>query len=282
MDLEKVFAKVNDTLTPQPAVRFSIERGELGIFDSKIGGVPYFPKDMEYPYGKSNSFQGQPLSLLAQLNFERLPHIPDFPTKGILQFFIAADDLYGMTPKYGDPRTRQENFRVIYHENIITDESKLLSADEIPKYTGSEECYLPFRGAYKLIAHEPEMMPVTTADFRFNEEFVKYYNELADEPIDDFWDLEGELCDKFDKLCELMYRDIPDAVIGGYPVFTQWDPRIDDYLAECDVLLFELESVYKTDIDIRWGDMGTGSFLIPRDNLKARDFSKVLYNYDCH
>ena len=35
------------------------------------------------------------------------------------------------------------------------------------------------------------------------------------------------------------------------------------------------------DINIMWGDVGTGCFLIPRSNLKNLDFSRVVYNYDC-
>ena len=37
----------------------------------------------------------------------------------------------------------------------------------------------------------------------------------------------------------------------------------------------------KPGLDILWGDMGTGTFLIPRERLKALDFPRVLYNYDC-
>ena len=278
MDIEKILTRVNDLLPPMPAVRFSLERGETDIFDSKIGGTPYFPKDMEYPVGKKNTFDGQPLTLLAQLNFNELPAIPDFPTKGILQFFIAADDLYGMSPNFGEDIVKQENFRVIYHEDIVTDKSKLLSADEIPKYSGDGECYLPFVGEYKLKAHEPESMPATAYDFRFADAFVKSYNEFADEPVGDFWDIDEDITEPL-----FESEDTPDAVIGGYPVFTQDDPRTPQSMAEYDVLLFELDSAYddETGVDIMWGDNGTGSFMIPRESLKKLDFSNVLYNYDC-
>ena len=36
------------------------------------------------------------MMLLAQLNFEEIPHVEYMPQKGILQFFVSADDeLYG-------------------------------------------------------------------------------------------------------------------------------------------------------------------------------------------
>ena len=277
MDIEKILEKMNDYLPPQPAVKFSFSNEKCSVFDSKLGGTPYFPKDMEYPRGKKNLFEGQPLILLAQLNFERIPNIPDFPAKGILQFFIAADDLYGMSPDFGEGMARQDNFRVIYHENIITDTSLLLSEDEIPM-AEVDETYMPFTGEFKLTAGEPEMMNANIWDFRFGDAFVKAYNEFADEPVEDIWDVDDEITDVlYDK------ADAGNAVIGGYPVFTQDDPRCTEDVADCDVLLFELDSYYNADIgiDLMWGDSGTGSFMIPRDRLKALDFSRVLYNYDC-
>lgn len=278
MNIGKVIKNMTKILPAKSAIRFSIEKRETGLFDNKIGGTPYFPKEMEYPRGKNNEFEGQPLTLLVQLNFEKLPHIPDFPEKGILQFFIAADDLYGMSPECsGDSLTKQDNFRVIYHENIITDESMLLSADEIPKYEGDEECYLPFDGEYLLVPQEPSEMLPTAYDFRFGEAFVESYNEVAEDEIEDLWDLDEEIID------DLYDIDFPEAVLGGYPIFTQDDPRYGEELEECDTLLFELDSAYDREkgIDIMWGDNGTGSFFIPRKRLKELDFSKVLYNYDC-
>ena len=32
---------------------------------------------------------------------------------------------------------------------------------------------------------------------------------------------------------------------------------------------------------ICWGDLGVGNFFINREALKRRDFSRVLYNWDC-
>ena len=279
MDIEKVLEKVTEVLPPRRAVKLTVLNEKPGIFDSKIGGTPYFPKDMEYPRGKKNEFKDQPLSLLAQLNFDELPHIPDFPTKGILQFFIAGDDLYGMaTECYGDALAAQDNFRIIYHENIIRDESKLLSANEIPKYSGDDDIYLPFEGEYKLEANEPEIIAASAHDFRFKEFFVKYYNELADEPIDSFYDLDEDI---YNMLHE---NESFATVIGGYPAFTQEDPRSSDSLGDCDTLLFEINSEYNKEkgIDIMWGDMGTGTFMIPLENLRALDFSRVVYNYDCY
>ena len=276
MDIDKVLKEMQEFLPAQPAVRFTVKPGEPGLFDSKVGGTPYFPKNMEYPRGKANTFDGQPLTLLAQLNFEKLPAIPDFPKKGILQFFISGNDLYGMSSDYSKGLTDQKNFRVIYHENIITDASQLLSADEIPQYEG--ELDLPFSGTYFLVPAEPEMMAPKAQDFRFGEAFLNVYNKYADEPCEDFFDLDEEIAEP---LFNDDQENNPEALIGGYPVFAQSDPREMDGYGDCDVLLFELDSYHDDSVNICWGDVGTGTFFIPRANLKALDFSRVLHNYDC-
>ena len=74
-----------------------------------------------------------------------------------------------------------------------------------------------------------------------------------------------------------------EAMIGGYPEFTQFDPRQYDKYKKYNVVLFELNSnrYPKREIDIMWGDSGTGTFMIPMEKLKALDFSDVIYNFDC-
>ena len=65
----------------------------------------------------------------------------------------------------------------------------------------------------------------------------------------------------------------------GYPYFTQSDPRNDNYY---DTVLLQLDSISDEDEDILlWGDVGIGNFFINWEDLKRRDFSKVLYNWDC-
>lgn len=267
--LDEVLAGVNKYCPPKPVVKFRVTKDATTIFDSKIGGVPYFPKTMEYPRGKS---EDQPLVLLAQINLSNLPDLPDFLHEGILQFFIAGDDLYGMSV---DGLDVQDDFRIIYHKEIISDISQLMTAEDIPQNSGEDEIYLPFEGEYKLIAQAADPMPVTTSDYRFESAFVSSYNELHENPIKQIWDVD----------CNVLYDDMdnfPDAIMGGYPMFVQADPRgSNDEYAVYDTVLFELDSVYGDGIDISWGDGGTGTFLIAKDALLSCDFSKVLYNYDC-
>lgn len=67
----------------------------------------------------------------------------------------------------------------------------------------------------------------------------------------------------------------------GYPYFTQDDPRRDcsDYY---DTLLIRIDSemIGREDY-VLWGDSGVGNFFINSKELAQRDFSRVLYNWDC-
>ena len=47
------------------------------------------PGDQNLPV---NQKTGAPLYLLAQINFEQIPHIKDFPEKGLLQIFISRSE----------------------------------------------------------------------------------------------------------------------------------------------------------------------------------------------
>ena len=95
----------------------------LTVWQSKLGGQPYWPKDMEYP----RNAKGRPLHLLAQINFAETPPLPDFPEKGILQFFISRNDgiekMWGMN---AENPADQQGFRVVYHADIEHEQDRLL------------------------------------------------------------------------------------------------------------------------------------------------------------
>ena len=70
----------------------------------------------------------------------------------------------------------------------------------------------------------------------------------------------------------------PYHQLGGYPYFTQTDPRWGGAYPDLDVLLFQLDSQLaenrgEPDL-VLWGDCGVGNFFISREALKKRDFSR--------
>ncbi|MGE0489428.1 MAG: YwqG family protein [Vulcanimicrobiota bacterium] len=212
-------------------------------WSSRIGGPPYLPLEAEYPQGPDG-----PLYLLAQINFSETPRLDGFPQDGLLQFFIADDDMYGLDL---DGQRKQNGFRVIYlpevrQHDLVTDFSFLPPTDS-----------LPVHGSYGMRFMKAEA-PVSAADYRF-EQLGLYTDELMEAYY--------ELCSG------------DGHRLGGYPGFTQVDPR------EYRPALRDYELLLQIDTDdhadIMWGDAGVGNFFIKPADLARLRFDTVFYNWDC-
>ena len=81
------------------------------------------------------------------------------------------------------------------------------------------------------------------------------------------------------------YRDIDQRSyhkLGGHPEFTQQDPRQEhDGLDNYTINLLTMFSEDAEKIVTVWGDQGTANWLITPEQLKNRDFSKVLFEWSC-
>ena len=228
----------------------------LFLFDSKFAGYPYWPVGKPYP---TDSY-GKYLYLLAQLNFSQIPHLEGYPEKGLLQFYIADDDVYGIN--FDEP-TSQKNFRVVYFEDTsspaIEDFSFLEQQEQESSLPVSQTMQLSFKLQQDYYAY---------ADIRYPED-LRDELESTEKPAGAARSLADEVAALF-----------PEGghKIGGYAYFTQYDPR-DEKVEYLDmVLLLQIDSQDNT---ILWGDVGVGNFFIHPDDLKRKDFSKVLYNWDC-
>lgn len=227
---------------------------ETPPWKSKVGGKPYLPSDFEWPRGED----GMPLFFLAQVNFKEVPKLEPFPESGILQFFIANDATYGMQES---EQGTQRNFRVIFHEVVKQDISKLQTDIELP--IGED---LPIGGEQSFplkFELQQEVAPLT--DHRIHD-FIE----------DDFFSRYGigqwEMMEVYSQVAHAGGHKL-----GGYAFFAQQDPRSES--GERMELLFQLDSDQA--IGCQWGDMGTGHFFIKKKDLKKQDFSKVTYQWDC-
>ena len=253
------------------SIRLKLNIAEnLSIWQSKIGGKPYMPKDMTYPTNKED----KPLYLLAQINFSEMPKIDYLPQSGILQFFVAPDDVYGLD--FDHPQN-QDNFRVIYHKTI-TDNQDMLQLD-VPTIAAydDEDGYFP------IDAHEYAITPILQLqavpildDF---DKLIVDLNHLKEKLTAEF----GESFDFWENVVD-RYEAIMETDghrLGGYPYFTQSDPRYYNKKFSDYILLFQLDSEDFNDGGIMWGDCGVGNFFIHPNDLANEDFSKVMYNWDC-
>ena len=241
------------------------------IFDSKIGGLPYWSEEKNYP---TNS-EGKKLFLLAQINFERENVKSPLPTNGILQFFINNDILMGVD--YKNP-TKQNNFRVIYHDkinyNINKDSIKKLDIPSTEKVY-----YYPVYGEYKISLNK-NIEYVNYHDIKFDKFFSEAYKKVFKKALKEenycyFKVLNIQERDEINK--ELKLKGINHKMLG-YSYFTQEDPRYNKKYIDYDTLLLQIDSEAKF---VMWGDVGIGNFFIPKKSLIEKDFSNVLYNWDC-
>ena len=153
-ELDNYTRQIESTVKPYIKITAKPE-SDISPWQSKFGGVPYLPIGVQYP----RSSNGQPLCLLAQINFDEIPRLESFPDHGILQFYIADDDLCGLQ---FENLTKQENFRIFYFpeiikENIATDFDFLPSFKFVPV---SELCSLAF---------ELDQQPISAYDYRFED-----------------------------------------------------------------------------------------------------------------
>ncbi len=227
---------------------------------SRIGGAVWLPEGASWPVDRS----GKRMTFLAQIDFAEMPRLPDYPVSGVVQFFIARDDLYGAN--FENPQ--QSDFKVVYHEDVSGPgrlETGPVSAGV--RYVDDFSPLAPAmvtRGvklAATAITHKPEI-----GQWQFHEAIGK---DLAEAEHDALYD------DVYndDARYESNWR------VGGHPEFTQSDWRYDTEYRDVDRVLLQL---WTSNGVMMWGDSGQGHFAMRREDLLKRDFSKVFYSWDCY
>lgn len=260
LTLPKALADYFDYIEPSARHTVAIKATpatSLELRQSKFGHYPCIPKGFDYPKDKEGNF----LYPLAQLNLSEVPHLDNFPSSGYLQFYIATDDTYGLSFEKHVP----SNFKVLFFE-----EAELQTPEED----------MSFLDNVLNNGHSPVEEP-HALQFELKTEYVGLGDVKGGSEAG--FDLDGLL-----KANPTIKRELESAAfhhfsptghkLGGYAYFTQWDPRDDKGPEKDYLLLFQMDS----DNHILWGDVGVANFFIDPTDLANKDFSKVLYNWDCH
>ena len=226
---------LESTYRPANEISFSLE--ETKPWESKLGGCPYLEDLAAYP----KDTEGEPMMFLAQLNFDEMPPLPDFPKTGILQFFVEDNGAYGL----------ESPFLVKYIAEYKKDEMQLVQQNPYNLNEAQDE---PFDKNGK-ISFVNTMRPICP-------DHPKYEAKFSD--------------DEQDSLFDFCYAR--GSRIGGYPIFVQNPP---DYYADesIDVLLLQLD--IDDVCGVMFGDSGNCTFLISKEDLLKRDFSNVEYDWQC-
>lgn len=225
----------------KPCVEITLTDKKPSVFESKVGGLGYIPHDSSFPTDSN----GNQLRLLAQIDCAEI-QLDGFMEKGLLQFWLSdTDELYGCD--FENP-TNQDGFRVIYYPEVdttVTEEE--IKSKFVKNETDDDDFYIP-------VCAECGMT------FEQSEDRYIEYDAIED---DEGWEL---------------WNNLSGHKVGGYPYYTQFEPRNDEQKKEYDFLLFQLDSDCEKTL---WGDLGIGNFFISSEKLKNRDFSDVFYNWDC-
>ena len=279
-DIKKVVLDILEK-NKKPMIKISLSDDKPNLFQSKFGGVPYLPKDMEVPKNKEN----EQFTLLAQINIEELPKNNIYPMEeGMLQFWILNDDVLGLDydTHLGD------GFKVVYYKEI---DKSVTEEEVLEKYNPykDEDSYFPVEGEFSLSFKltdgyfsdsnddfseivDREMKKFHIENKEKYKEILKIYDDEKFLSYWDIWDILEEDKEIGGKLFEAGHK------IGGFPNFTQSDIRkIGDY----EILLLQIDSEGTEKNEIMWGDCGIANFFIREKDLKELNFDKVIYNWDC-
>lgn len=252
---------------------------DLSLEESKFGGFPFVPLGGAIP----TNAEGNQLALLAQINCAQLPENNMYPSDGWLQIWCLEDEMYGFCSDTIQPETNQ---KVLYIP-AGTQGEPLERVEAMYQPYGNEECPLWFvddQGAIwgMRLSFTHGEQGITYSDGRFRDLFLDRWNKrYPEQAVENFYDLPDEI---FENMVDS--HDGPDCAhqLGGYPYFTQYDPRYECDSAELTKyteVLFQIDSQFDTKWDLCWGDAGVRNFFISRENLEALDFSDLLYNFDC-
>lgn len=285
-ELERRTIEEIKRLTARQALHIKIApEKKPGITDSKFGGIPYWDMKMDYPRAKDGSL----LMLIAQINLDELNREgknpgDKLPKCGMLQFFIAMDDVFGMdfdNTTDSEGRLVQENFRVVYHKTI----DERVSKEEIatlgmPDSASEDVDESPLWGEYGLTM-ELEETCIGMDDYRFEEYFHKAAKTVGWEVAEE----ESGYNSFSEEGSDALFEELEPSGhwMLGYPYFTQFDPRGEyEGKEKYSVQLFQMDSDYGDDDDyILWGDAGVANFFISEEDLAKEDFRDVLYSWDC-
>ncbi len=247
------------------------EEREAKITASKVGGVPYWPTNKDFPVDA----EGNKMLLLMQINCEEAGLKAPLPEQGMLQWFISVNPerMYGCQGNYNEDGT---GVRIVYHETI---EENALPTDA-PTHNTVDPMLTPVKreAAIDVVA-EPTSMGVN--DGHFNRLFADIVKDITGDDVGDkawYGYLNNDEC----LLLEQQGMKRPHHQMLGYPVYTQDEARRD--IEYHDTLLFQLDSQFSTQGQgelVMWGDMGSGFIFIHHDDLNALDFTHAYYCWDC-
>ena len=258
---------------------------------SKFGGRPYLPAGESAPTNEA----GEPLGMIAQINCADLPENDLFPSTGMLQFWINPNDdecMWGYD--YENPLS-QKNHRVIYYETLDEPNPDVQFPVPFPTIDwgdygwplGPEGMDVSEATTEYALAFEPWEQGFLDGGYEIYDRFADAWDEMyPDQKLPEEPNARDDASYNLLEPFESEERDY--SHIGGYPSFVQEDPRdefeeLRGHTVNLLTIVSESENEENEDeeIEIMWGDAGSGNWLITPEALAARDFSQVVFEWAC-
>ena len=228
-----------------------------------------------------------------------MPVMEGFPHEGILQFFLSDrhyDAGFGLYSEYPFA-IDQSQWRVIYYPSVDLSITEEYCKNKMPEFQeGDEDLWRTPKVPMKMSFSDVSEEGVGDTDYRFKKLFAQRLAAyVPDGDLEDYMPYVLHSNDPEDSniLRSIEKQiDIGGCKIGGYPRYEQDDPRVytedcNEPLEEWDTLLFQLDDntftfpagdIGEMDFDLNGGTL---NFLIRSEDLKKRDFSKVLAQWSC-
>ncbi len=219
-----------------------VDEEQIGIGTSKIGGHPDVPSSFIWP-----SWEGHPMSFLAQINLEEFPMEsvnPEYPASGILYFFYVYDyELWYDNPKF-DSQKRKNN--LVYY---TADTSQLTRMDP-PEALTEEQV---FKSG---IIEKKLELTIPDGDYLQQNKILK----------------KKDVLDKYSLVFKAKFQETYDVEIGyrflGHMTALQYGGY-----PQKDILLFQADS--NIELGMEWDLSGLLYFFINEDDFKKLSFKNV-------
>ncbi len=267
-------------MEPKPAT------ADLPTAASKIGGCPDIPQDLEWPLGR-NPENGKlhPLSFVAQLNLAELASMNthhELPKTGLLLFFFDMEYAYDGACHVIHAESTEALQRAAFPNELdaeyqYAERALTLSTASIPPAWGnlSKEQQAQIENIYREKT-PPERLEEDLAARRHHTAPGGIYHELRAK----LRRYEDAYCDSRSYVLgwpDLIQGEMEEECVAKARKVYRLKSKPEDW-----VLLLQLASFTDEAGEMMFYDMGNLYFWIRRQELAARDFSKVVPLVQCY
>lgn len=246
-----------------------VNENEINIGQSKLGGCPDLPKDIDW-----FKFNEKSMSFIAQINLEEASKFDldnKLPKEGILYFFYdSKQEAWGFDPK------DKKGSKVYYYKGEYSKLERKAKPTDLEEYSHFESCKLTFSSIASIPEFENDSLDLELND----EESDRYYDLIEEEFDGEIHKLLGHadiIQNRMELECELVTNGLYCGNSDGYN-----NLRAKELGKNVDLwnLLLQVDS--NGESKMMWGDSGRLYFWIKDQDLKDEKFENAWVILQCY